>query len=579
MSTPTRWSSATSPSAPSPSVWPSAVLRGDYGTITVGARTSVQDGTVIHAGPDFPTVVGTGCVIGHLAHLEGCVLEDDCLVGSGSVVLHHAVIGSGATVGANAVVPNRMAGTGRRAGRRRPGRPAAGQVEPGLDPVLGGRVRGQRTTLSRGPGSSRLSTPSAPSLADRVAGPIHSRAAPWRQTLGMQGTLTVDGATSPATREAIEQRVASGGFLWLDLDGVDDEAHDLLLNVFKVHQLAVEDAQKFGQRPKLEDYADFMYMVVYGASTDQTATTEVHFIFADHFVVTVHHGSCGALNDVRARIGHRKASEVESPQIVLIYLVIDQLVDSFFPVLNQFDNQIDDLEDAILVKPTEAQLGTLFAMKRSLITIRKVVTPQRDMFASISSGVTELPGSHRRRQRYMRDIYDHLIRISDLIDGYRDLLSGVMDTHLSTVSNRLNVVMKQLTIIATVFLPLSRSSPGSSARTSRGWSPRIHRVVAVRYIVRHRPRAGSCGRAALPVPEAGLAGRTDQLSATPVFGAPSRTARLERDDMTESDRAKDRSEATPEAAADRHHRQPPNRSTRSTEPIRSTRWRGPIPSS
>jgi len=87
-------------------VWPSAVLRGDYGTITVGARTSVQDGTVIHAGPGFPTVVGNGCVIGHLAHLEGCILEDETLVGSGSVVLHHAVVGTGATVGANAVVPN-----------------------------------------------------------------------------------------------------------------------------------------------------------------------------------------------------------------------------------------------------------------------------------------------------------------------------------------------------------------------------------------------------------------------------------------------------------------------------------------
>jgi carbonic anhydrase/acetyltransferase-like protein (isoleucine patch superfamily) len=89
-------------------VWPNAVLRGDYGTITIGARTSVQDGTVIHAGPGFPTVVGEGCVIGHVAHLEGCILKDDCLVGSGSVVLHHAVIGSGATVGANAVVPNQM---------------------------------------------------------------------------------------------------------------------------------------------------------------------------------------------------------------------------------------------------------------------------------------------------------------------------------------------------------------------------------------------------------------------------------------------------------------------------------------
>lgn len=92
---------------PEASVWPGAVLRGDYGTITVGPRSSVQDGTVVHAGPGFPTVVGAGCVIGHLAHLEGCTLEDSSLVGSGSVVLHHAVIGTGATVGANAVVPNR----------------------------------------------------------------------------------------------------------------------------------------------------------------------------------------------------------------------------------------------------------------------------------------------------------------------------------------------------------------------------------------------------------------------------------------------------------------------------------------
>jgi carbonic anhydrase/acetyltransferase-like protein (isoleucine patch superfamily) len=93
---------------PESSVWPHAVLRGDYGTITVGARSSIQDGSVVHAGPGFPTVVGNGCVIGHLAHLEGCILEDDVLVGSGSVVLHHAVIGTGATVGANAVVPNNM---------------------------------------------------------------------------------------------------------------------------------------------------------------------------------------------------------------------------------------------------------------------------------------------------------------------------------------------------------------------------------------------------------------------------------------------------------------------------------------
>jgi carbonic anhydrase/acetyltransferase-like protein (isoleucine patch superfamily) len=89
-------------------VWPGAVLRGDFGTILVGDRSSIQDGTVIHAVPGFPTKVGEGCVVGHMVHLEGCTLEDECLVGSGSVVLHFAVIGRGATVGANAVVPNKM---------------------------------------------------------------------------------------------------------------------------------------------------------------------------------------------------------------------------------------------------------------------------------------------------------------------------------------------------------------------------------------------------------------------------------------------------------------------------------------
>jgi carbonic anhydrase/acetyltransferase-like protein (isoleucine patch superfamily) len=93
---------------PEASVWPCAVLRGDYGSIVVGGRSSIQDGTVLHAGPGFPTVVGEGCVVGHLAHLEGCTLHDEALVGSGSIVLHHAVVGRGATVGANAVVPNRM---------------------------------------------------------------------------------------------------------------------------------------------------------------------------------------------------------------------------------------------------------------------------------------------------------------------------------------------------------------------------------------------------------------------------------------------------------------------------------------
>jgi magnesium transporter len=271
----------------------------------------------------------------------------------------------------------------------------------------------------------------------------------------MKGEVAHDGTVVVATRELVEQLLAAGSFFWLDLDGIDDEASDLLLSSFHIHRLAVEDARQFGQRPKVDGYDDFTYLVVHGAPEAGNATTEVHFVVATTFVVTVHRGPCKALDELRKRVGHHHPSELGTPQIALLYLIIDELIDSFFPYLNTFDNSIDELEDAILVNPTNQQLGTLFSMKRSLVEVRKVVTPQRDMFASIISGVEVIPGVDDEGQRYMRDLYDHLIRISDMVDSYRDLLSGTLDTHLSTVSNKLNVVMKQLTIIATIFLPLS----------------------------------------------------------------------------------------------------------------------------
>ena len=119
------------------------------------------------------------------------------------------------------------------------------------------------------------------------------------------------------------------------------------------------------------------------------------------------------------------------------------------------DDRIDDLQDQIFENPKEAQLAAVFALKRQVVDMRKMVTPQRDMVSSMLARVIEIPGMTAESERYVRDLYDHLIRISDMVDSYRDLLSGSMDAYMSMVSNRLNDVMKQLTIIATVFLPLS----------------------------------------------------------------------------------------------------------------------------
>jgi len=271
------------------------------------------------------------------------------------------------------------------------------------------------------------------------------------------GTLRQNGKDEPATTDTVLAALAGTGSFWLDLEDTtpDGEVSELLRVHFGFHPLAVQAAERFSQRPRIDDYENFVYLVARGADPHDEGNAEVHCFWTDRFVVTVNRGGCPALAQVRARLERHSISEVASPQIVVVYLVIGALVDSFFPYLSAFDDRIDALEDDILKAPTEAQLAELFDMKRDLMVTRRLVAPQRDMMASINGGVTDVPGLTDEATRYFRDLYDHLIRLADLVDNYRDLLSSVMDTHLSTVSNRLNVVMKQLTIIATIFLPLS----------------------------------------------------------------------------------------------------------------------------
>jgi len=273
----------------------------------------------------------------------------------------------------------------------------------------------------------------------------------------LSGTLRQGGQDRPATTEGVLAALAGTDFFWLDLDdaGSDGTVGELLGVHFGFHPLAVQAAERFNQRPRLDDYDGFTYLVARGADPDGSGRAEVHCFWTDRYVVTVHRGDCPALAEVRTRMERHHAKDAAPQQILIVYLVVSALADTFFPFLSKFDDRIDALEDDILKAPTEAQLGELFDMKRTLMDMRKVVAPQRDMMASINAGVTDVPGMTDEAARYFRDLYDHLIRVADLVDNYRDLLTSVMDTHLSTVSNRLNVVMKQLTIIATIFLPLS----------------------------------------------------------------------------------------------------------------------------
>jgi magnesium transporter len=268
----------------------------------------------------------------------------------------------------------------------------------------------------------------------------------------VQGHLILTNClTDEVTRPNIERALKEDDLLWLDLEDTGPDTIALLREVFKIHPLAIEDAQEFNQRPKIEDYDDFVSLVAYGARELDQPLVEVHAFYAEHFLVTVH-------RDPVTAIGHACTTLTRVPttrRLIALYRLLDALVDSMFPFLAALDDQIDDLQDEIFVSPKQEQLSGLFALKRQLVDMRKLVTPQRDMVSSMLTQVIPIPGMTPDTERYVRDLYDHLIRISDLVDSYRDLLGGSLEAYMSMVSNRLNDQMKQLTIIATVFLPLS----------------------------------------------------------------------------------------------------------------------------
>jgi len=286
--------------------------------------------------------------------------------------------------------------------------------------------------------------------------PPDGQAAVQAPTAGERACHLVDHeGAKPTTfdRLTVERLLERNRFFWIDLYQPHADDFTLMRDVFKFHPLAVEDSEHFGQRPKLDDYDDYVLLVAYGAALDEDRLVEVHCFYSEKYLITVHRDDAPALAELRERYGKRR-DPIQDPPL-LLYKIVDGLVDSFFPILAEFDDRIDELENQIFLNANDAQLQEIFKMKRLLVGMRQVVTPQRDLFASLVGGVAELPGMSEKEERYFRDVYDHLIRISDLIDTYRDLLTGAMDVYLSTVSNRLNVVMKQLAIIATIFLPLA----------------------------------------------------------------------------------------------------------------------------
>jgi len=255
-------------------------------------------------------------------------------------------------------------------------------------------------------------------------------------------------------REAITGLLQRDEYFWLDLTAPSEDDAKQLAELFSFHPLALEDTLKRGQRPKLDDFGDYMFLVYYGAGDagrGEIALEEVHAFLSGGYIVTVHPHHCKVLEEARGRL---EAQSPRSEQFV-IYRVLDGLTDSFFPVLERLDDRMERLDAEIFEAATPAHLEEITALRRELVTLKRVATPQRDLLARGVDDILEIPGLEADSRNYFRDVYDHAIRISDQIDSNRDLLTGTRDAYLSIVSNRLNQISKQLTVVATIFLPLS----------------------------------------------------------------------------------------------------------------------------
>jgi magnesium transporter len=251
-------------------------------------------------------------------------------------------------------------------------------------------------------------------------------------------------------RVAIDRLRASDEFFWLDVHAPSAEDIDELAEIFVLHPLVIEDLRKFGQRPKVDDYDDFLHIVFYGV--EGIDPVEVHIIVRGEVMITVRRDKCAPL----AQAQHRIDSLDPTREEYAVYRVLDSLTDSFFPLVERIDDEIDDLEARVVEGNDPKLLQRIVSLKGELGDLRRRVNPQRDILATAGNLFERLPGfDEDEAHDYFRDVYDHMLRIGDSLENSRDELTGMLDVYLSAQSNRLNEWVTRLTVIGTIFLPLT----------------------------------------------------------------------------------------------------------------------------
>ena len=245
---------------------------------------------------------------------------------------------------------------------------------------------------------------------------------------------------------------------WINIDGIHKS--DVIQETgecFNLHPLILEDIMNVEQRPMIEDFEDYLFVVLKMVYHDETVrhskVEHVSFVLGSHYLISFQEEEGDVFNIIRNRIREGKGRIRKMGCDYLLYSLIDAIVDGYFTVLERIGEKIEDIEEEVIRYPTPKTLQTIYGVKRELIFLRKSVWPLREVVNKLEKCESSL--IKEDTERYFRDVYDHSIQVAETIESFRDMNSGMLDIYLSSVSNRMNEVMKVLTIIATIFIPLT----------------------------------------------------------------------------------------------------------------------------
>lgn len=280
----------------------------------------------------------------------------------------------------------------------------------------------------------------------------------------MKGIYRVLEVSGDSVKESLDEELVApppaGTIRWIDVIGQDDRCVNLLEQRFHFHPLTLEDLKHFDQRPKLEEYSGYLFIVFHGfrpsdregADKTEVEPVELHAFLGPGYLVTAHADELAPLGAVWKRLLHDAPAARRGADFIY-YLIVDAIVDANFQLLDDLSDALDDIEDGVLNRAERRDLAHIFRLKKALVVLRRILSPQRDVFAMLSKRGHELVKD--ATALYFRDVYDHLTRIYESIDAARDLLGNALDAYLSMVAQRTNEVMKRLTILSAVFLPLT----------------------------------------------------------------------------------------------------------------------------